>query len=196
MTDRTDRATLDRLFLTARSHNGWLDRPVIDDQLERLYDIARMGPTSMNCSPARFVFVRSAEGKRRLEPAISPGNLDKAMTAPVVAIIGYDLDFHEHLPRLFPHREVRPLFEDNAELASTTAFRNGTLQGAYVLLAARALGLDCAPMSGFTHAVVDEAFFAGTRIRSNFLCGLGYGDPGKLFPRHPRFAFDDVCRLA
>jgi len=186
---------LDLLFLQARSHNGWLDEPVTDQQLQDLYDILKMGPTSMNCSPARFVFVRSAEGRERLRPTLSPGNVDKTMTAPVIVIIGYDLDFHEQLPQLFPHTDARRFFVGKPEHAATTAFRNGTLQGAYLLLAARALGLDCGPMSGFDHHKLDAEFFASTRIKSNFLCGLGRGDSRKLFQRHPRLGFSQACEL-
>jgi 3-hydroxypropanoate dehydrogenase len=190
-----DDAALDLLFREARTHNGWIDRAVDDALLRRVWDLARMGPTSANCSPARIVFVKSRAAKERLRPALSAGNLEKTMTAPVTAIIGYDLDFPEHLPRLFPHDDAKSWFAGNEPLIQTTAFRNGTLQGAYLMIAARALGLDCGPMSGFDNAKVDAAFFAGTRVRSNFLCNLGYGDPAKLFARSPRFGFDEVCAI-
>jgi len=186
---------LNQLFLEARSHNGWLPRAVAPEQLQRLYELLRMGPTSMNCSPARFVFVCSAEAKQRLAPALAPANIDKMMHAPVVAIIGHDEQFHARLPQLFPHRDARPMFSDNPALASITAFRNGTLQGAWLMMAARSLGLDCGPVSGFDNAVLDAAFFAGTQIRSNFLCGLGYGDSNKVFQRLPRLAFDEACQV-
>jgi 3-hydroxypropanoate dehydrogenase len=161
-----------------------------------LYDLLKWGPTSANCSPARIVFVRSREGKERLRPALSAGNVDKTMAAPVTAIIGHDLRFHDQLPRLFPHTDARSWFAGKDELIRTTAFRNGTLQGAYLIVAARSLGLDCGPMSGFDNARVDAEFFPGGTVKSNFLCNLGYGDPAKLHPRSPRLAFDEACRLA
>jgi 3-hydroxypropanoate dehydrogenase len=188
---------LDRLFRQARSHNGWLAHPVSDATLFSLFELLKMGPTSMNSSPARFVFVRTAENKNRLRPALAAANVTKVMTAPVVAIIGYDLDFHTRLPRLFPHRpQAGNVFERDPRAALETAFRNGTLQGAYLMLAARALGLDCGPLSGFDAARVDREFFAGTRIRTNFLCCLGRGDRRLLFPRLPRLEFSEVCTLA
>ena len=191
-----DDAALDQLFRTARTHNGWLPQPVTDDELRAIYDLMKWAPTSANCSPARIVFVRTREGKERLRPALSPGNLDKTMAAPVTAIIGYDLAFYEKLPQLFPHTDARAWFAGKPAVIETTAFRNGSLQGAYLILAARALGLDCGPMSGFDNAMVDAEFFAGTSIRSNFLCNLGHGDPTKLFGRSPRLAFDEACRIA
>ncbi len=193
-----DDAARDLLFRTARTHNGWLARPVSDDTLRELYDLLKWGPTSANCSPARWVFLRTAAAKERLRPALSAGNTEKTMTAPVVAIVGYDLQFAERLPQLFPHNpDAKTWFsgEGKQALAETTAFRNGTLQGAYFMLAARALGLDCGPMSGFDMPKVDAEFFAGTSIRTNFICNLGYGDPGKLFGRSPRLAFDEACQL-
>jgi 3-hydroxypropanoate dehydrogenase len=188
---------LDTLYFKARTHSFWLDQAVPDALLRRAYDIARMAPTSANCSPMRVVFVRSPEAKRRLLPALMEGNREKSLAAPVTAIIGHDSEFYEHLPRLFPHADARSWFAgpDNAAVATATAFRNGTLQGAYFLLAARAVGLDCGPMSGFDNAAVDAAFFPGGRVKSNFLCNLGYGDPAKLFPRSPRFEFDEVCSI-
>jgi 3-hydroxypropanoate dehydrogenase len=190
---------LDRVFHSARSQNGWLPTPVSDEQLRQLYDVMKWGPTSVNCSPARLVFVRTEEGKARLRDALAPGNVDKTMAAPVVAIVGYDTHFYEQLPQLFPHNPaVKAWFEGEAKkgFADTTAFRNGTLQGGYLIAAARALGLDCGPMSGFDNAKVDELFFAGTTVKSNFICGLGHGDAAKVFARSPRLSFDEACRLA
>ncbi len=191
-------AVLDTLFRHARTQNGWLPRPVSEASLRELYDLWRWGPTAANGQPARVVFVMTPEGKARLRPCLSPGNVDKTMGAPVTAVIGYDVGFHEHLPRLFPHSpSARDGFvgEHNIPRAEASAFRNGTLQGAYLMIAARALGLDCGPMSGFDHAAVDREFFAGTSIRSNFLCNLGYGDPTKLFGRLPRLSFEECCRV-
>jgi 3-hydroxypropanoate dehydrogenase len=190
-----DASALDTLFRTARTHNGWRDRLVTDEDLRNLYDLMKMAPTSANCSPARIVFVRSRAAKERLRPALDAGNLEKTMAAPVTAIIGYDVQFAEHMPRLFPHNpDARSWFSD-PKVAELVAFRNGTLQGAYFILAARAVGLDTGPMSGFDNARVDAAFFPGGRIRSNFLCNLGYGDSSKLFPRSPRLAFEEVCHV-
>lgn len=186
---------LRQLFLDARSQNTWRDDPVDVGTLKRLWDLTRMGPTSANCSPARIVFVQSAEAKKRLEPCLAEGNRPKAMTAPVTAIIGQDMRFYEQLPKLFPHADAKSWFEGNDAMIEDTAFRNATLQGAYLIMAARALGLDCGPMSGFDKAKVDETFFASTNIRSNFLCNIGYGDPKGLFGRSPRFEFDDVCSV-
>lgn len=190
-----DAAALDTLFRAARTQNGWREGSVSGAQLRAVYDLAKWGATSANCSPARFVFVMSQEAKAKLKPALIPGNVEKTMAAPVTVVVGHDLDFYEHLPRLFPHTDARSWFAGNDELIRTTAFRNGTLQGAYLMLAARALGLDCGPMSGFDNAMVDAAFFAGTNVKSNFLCNLGIGDPAMLFPRSPRFPFDEVCRI-
>jgi 3-hydroxypropanoate dehydrogenase len=196
MSRTLDKAALDLIFHEARTHNGFIDKPVPDDLLRRVWDTARMGPTSANCSPARILFLKSPAAKERLRPALSQGNLAKTMAVPVTAVIGYDLDFYEHLPRLFPHDQTaRSWFAGKPAVIEATAFRNGTLQGAYLMLAARAHGLDCGPMSGFDNAKVDEAFFAGTSVRSNFLCNLGYGDPSKLFERSPRYAFDEVCKI-
>jgi 3-hydroxypropanoate dehydrogenase len=190
-----DAAALDTLFRTARTHNGWLDRPVTDDDLHRLYDLMKMAPTSANCSPARIVFVRSADAKARLKPALGPGNLEKTMAAPVTAIIGYDLQFAEHMPRLFPHNPDAKNWFSDPKVAEVVAFRNGTLQGAYFILAARAVGLDTGPMSGFDNASVDAEFFPGGRVRSNFLCNLGHGDSNKLFARSPRLEFGEACQV-
>jgi 3-hydroxypropanoate dehydrogenase len=203
-------AALDQLFREARTHNAWLDRPVDDEVLRQLYDLMKWGPTSANCQPARILFLRTPEAKERLRPALSPGNVEKTMTAPVTAILAYDECFFEQLPKLFPHNPgMRDLFASSPELAQTTAFRNGTLQGAYFMLAARSLGLDCGPMSGFDSAKVDAEFFtpercaeetatevpATCRVKSNFLCNLGFGDPAGLFPRSPRLEFREACRL-
>jgi 3-hydroxypropanoate dehydrogenase len=190
-----DAVALDTLFRTARTHNGWIDRPVTDDDLHRLYDLMKMAPTSGNCSPARIVFVRSANAKTRLKPALSAGNLEKTMAAPVTAIIGYDLQFAEHMPRLFPHNPDAKNWFNDPKVAEIVAFRNGTLQGAYFILAARAVGLDTGPMSGFDNARVDAEFFPGGRICSNFLCNLGHGDSTKLFPRSPRLEFGEACKV-
>jgi 3-hydroxypropanoate dehydrogenase len=188
-------AVLDQLFRDARTHNGWLDRPVTDDQLHALYDLWKMGPTSANCSPARVVFVRSPEAKKKLEPALSENNRAKTMAAPVVAIVGIDYAFYEKLPVLFPHADAKSWFVGNQPMIDDAAFRNGSLQGAYLILAARALGIDTGPMSGINKGVIDQAFFAGTPLKTNFICSLGYGDPSKLFGRSPRLPFDEACRI-
>ncbi|MDR3474407.1 MAG: malonic semialdehyde reductase [Devosia sp.] len=192
-----DAAALDLLFREARTHNKWLDRPVSDETLHVLYDTLKFGPTSANSSPARFVFVRTPEGKQRLAPALSSGNMEKTLTAPVTVIVAYDPKFHEKLPTLFPHNpDAKSWFTSNDSLAATTAFRNGTLQGAYLILAARALGLDTGAMSGFDNAKVDEAFLAGHGWRSNFLVNIGYGDASGVFNRSPRLPFDEAAILA
>ena len=183
------------IFEDARTHTAWQERPVMDELLRRVYDVAKMGPTSSNCCPMRVVFVKSAEAKARLKPCLSEGNVEKTMKAPATAIVAYDAQFYELLPKLFPHRDVRTGFANNAELARTTAFRNGSLQGAYLMITARALGLDCGPMSGFDNATLDAEFFPDGRWKSNFLCNLGYGDPSKLRPRNPRPTFDEACRI-
>lgn len=188
-------AALDQLFLDARTHGKWLSREVPDDLLVRLTDMVKMGPTSANCSPARLVFVKSAEAKKLLEPALSEGNRDKTMKAPVTVIIGQDMRFYDHLPRLFPHTDAKSWFTGNDAKIAETALRNSSLQGAYLIAAARALGLDCGPMSGFDAAKVDAAFFAGTDVKSNFLCNLGYGDVTALRARSPRFSFDEMARI-
>lgn len=191
-----DAGALDALFREARTHNVWFeDQPVTDDDLRAIFDLMKFGPTSANCSPARFVFVRSPEGKERLRPALSAGNLAKTMAAPVTAIVAYDPKFYDHLPRLFPHADARPWFAGSEALAEETAFRNGSLQGGYFILAARALGIDTGPMSGFDKAKVDEAFFAANGWKSNFLINLGHGDAAELFPRSPRFEFAEACEI-
>ena len=193
-----DSHALDTLFRTARTQNGWLSTPVTDDQLRQVYELAKMAPTSANSQPARYVFLRTQAAKERLRPALSPGNLDKTMSAPVVAIVAYDLDFHEHLPRLFPHNPgMKAGFDGDEKRAARDrfAFRNGSLSGAYLMLAARAVGLDVGPMSGFDAARVDAEFFPDGRFKSNFLCNLGHGDPGKVMQRLPRFAFEEACTL-
>ncbi len=189
-----DRA-LDQLFREARTRYRWQDRPVPDGTLEELYGLLKFGPTSANASPARFVFVRTPEGKAKLKEVLSPGNVEKTMTAPVTVIVAQDGAFYEKLPFLFPHEDARAWFADNPALAETTAFRNTTLQGAYLIIAARALGLDVGPMSGFDNYRLDTLFFAGTRWKSNFLVNLGHAEPGEEFPRAPRLSFDEACRL-
>lgn len=189
-----DGAALDLIFRTARTHKAWQQRPVSDNDLRRLYEIFKFGPTSLNCNPGRLIFVRSSAAKARLIATLYPSNVPKVAAAPVTAIIGYDTRFHEHLPRLFPGADtVR--FRSDPAFSETYAFRNATLQGAYLLIAARALGFDVGPMSGFDNAKVDAAFFSGTSVKSNFLCNLGYADPAALGPRPPRFAFDEVCSI-
>jgi 3-hydroxypropanoate dehydrogenase len=196
MSDVLADAALDQLFRTARTQNAFQDRPVEDSQLRALYDLLKWGPTAANATPARFVFVKSAEAKQKLAPALSEGNLAKTLAAPVTVIVGYDEDFHEKLPYLFPHTDAKSWFDGPREGRHEAAFRNGTLQGAYLMMAARALGLDVGPMSGFDNAKVDAAFFAGTAIKSNFLVNLGYGDPTGVFPRLPRLSFDEAARIA
>lgn len=184
------------LFTKARTFNKWQDRPVTDAQIEAIYDLARMGPTSANCSPARFVFVRTPEGKEKLRPALSSGNLEKTMAAPVTAIVAHDTAFYDKLPQLFPHVDARPWFTSSPAFAEETAFRNGTLQAAYLIMAARMLCLDTGPMSGFKTDLVNEAFFAGTTWKVNFLINIGYGDPSGNFARLPRLSFEEACILA
>ncbi len=190
-----DDSSLDTLFRTARTQNRWTAEPVSDETLHTLYDLLKFGPTSANCSPARFVFLRTGEARQRLLPALSAGNVEKTLTAPVTVIVATDPRFYDRLPELFPHADARAWFAGNAALAEETAFRNGTLQGAYLIMAARAVGLDAGPMSGFDRAVVDAAFFAESGLKSNFLVNLGHGDPEGLFPRSPRLAFDEACLM-
>ena len=186
---------LDILFREARTRNGWEDREIAGPLLQAVYDLTKMGPTSANCSPARFVFVTSKEGKELLKPHLLGSNVEKTMAAPCCVIIAHDLEFHEKLPELFPHTDARSWFAGNDDLIRETAFRNGSLQGAYFMIAARALGLDCGPMSGFDQAGVNEAFFSGTSFRANFLCNIGYGTDKDLFPRSPRLEFSEACRI-
>src|SRR5215510_2252801 len=201
---------LDQLFRDARTFSDWLDKPITDDTLRELYEVMKLGPTSANGSPARFVFLRSQEAKQRLRPSLAPSNVEKTMSAPVTVIIAYDLLFYEKLPKLFPHAPgMRDYFAQNPQLIEATAIRNSSLQGAYPMLAARSLGLDCGPMSGFDNAKVDVEFFAAGKecegceqeffpaghVRSNFLCNLGYGDRSKLYPRNPRLGFNEACSL-
>lgn len=188
--------SFDALFNDARTHNVWQARPVEDALLKQVYDLAKMAPTSANCQPMRVVFIKSKEAKEKLKPCLDTGNVEKTMTAPVTAIIARDMEFFKYMGKLFPHaKDARSWFEGNEALIEETSFRNGTLQGAYFIIAARALGLDCGPMSGFNKAKVDEEFFKGTSYKSNFLCNLGHGDASKLFPRSPRFAFDEACEI-
>jgi 3-hydroxypropanoate dehydrogenase len=197
MSNKLDALALDRLFRTARTRNAWTDRPVTEQQLRELYDLVKFGPTSANCCPARFVWVRSAEGKGKLAALAGPANAPKILAAPVTVIVGYDLDFAEQLPKLFPARgrKMQEYFSDPL-VAQITAFRNSSLQGAYLIIGARALGLDCGPMSGFSNEAVDLEFFADTRIKSNFICSIGYGSDQDLFPRNPRLTFDESGRFA
>ena len=210
MTQRIDDRAIDTLFREARTYYGWLDKPVSDDTLRELYDVLKWAPTSANASPARFAFLRSREAKERLRPALAPLNVDKVMTAPVTVIVGYDIKFYDQLAKLFPHNTgMATLFSANPDLTETTARRNSSLQGAYLMMAARALGLDCGPLSGFDNAKVDEEFFAAGKpcfgcdqeffpeghVRSNFICNLGYGDPASLQPRLPRLSFTEACSL-
>lgn len=189
-----DRA-LDLLFRQARTHNVWLPRPVTDEQLRQIYELMKFGPTSANCSPARIVFVKSLEEKEKLVACMASGNAAKTRAAPVTAIIGMDMDFIEHLPQLLPHTNARSWFEGNQPLIETTALRNSSLQGAYLMLAARSLGLDCGPMSGFDAGRVNATFFAGANVKANFVCSLGYGDASRLHARSPRLTFDEACRI-
>jgi 3-hydroxypropanoate dehydrogenase len=190
-----DPASLAQIFLEARTHNAFLDRPVSDDLLKKAVDIAKMGPTSANQSPLRILFLKSKAAKERLRAALSPGNLEKTMAAPVVAITAHDEQFFEHLPFLFPHADAKPWFSGNAEFAARSAFQNGTLQVAYLLIALRAVGLDTGPMTGFDRSKVDAEFFPEGHVKSNVLINIGYGDASKLFSRSPRFEFDQIAKL-
>jgi 3-hydroxypropanoate dehydrogenase len=190
-----DDRSLDLIFREAHTHSAWLDKPVSDTLLQQVYDLMKWAPTSANSSPARIVFVRSAAAKQRLLAAMAPGNVEKTRTAPVTAIIAYDTEFYDKLPKLFPQADARSWFAGNQPLIDTTAFRNGTLQGAYLIIAARALGLDAGPMSGFDNAKVDKEFFPGGKVKSNFIINLGYGDHAKLFPRNPRLTFAEAAQI-
>jgi 3-hydroxypropanoate dehydrogenase len=198
MADKLDATALGQLFINARTRNAWTKREVTDAQVRELYDLVKLGPTSANTCPARFVWVKSDEGKAKLAEAASSNNKTKILAAPLTVVIGYDLNCTELLPKLFPARGemLKSMFQSDPALTEATAFRNSSLQGAYLILAARALGLDTGPMSGFDHRLVDEAFFSGTRIKSNFLCSIGYGSDENLFPRNPRLAFEEAGRWA
>jgi 3-hydroxypropanoate dehydrogenase len=196
MSETLSDAALDRIFREARTHKYWRDKEVTDAQLHALYDLMKWGPTSANCSPMRVVFVKSPEAKAKLKPALMEGNVEKTMTAPVCAIVAYDLEFHEKLPELFKAADARSWFAGKPQAIQENAFRNGSLQGAYLIIAARALGLDCGPMSGFDPGKVNEAFFPEGKWQANFLCNIGYGDPGQLPPRDRRLTFDEACRIA
>ena len=193
--DSLDSAALDLLFENARTHNVWQDRTVSEIVLRRLFDLMKMAPTSMNISPARIIFVKTEQGKEKLKPALVSGNVEKTMTAPVCAIIGHDLDCWKQLPKLFPYKDMTSLFSNNPDFVLNTAFRNCSMQGAYLIMAARALGLDCGPMSGFDNDLIDKEFFPGAAVKSNFLCNIGYGRKEKLSDRAPRFNFEDVCQI-
>lgn len=193
--DRLDDASIELILSGARSHYAWTDKPIEDDIIYKLYDIVKMGSTSMNGCPARFVFVKTPEGKERVAKSLKPANVPKMMGAPLTVIVAYDTEFWKELPKLFPHEDRRHLFKDKPEYSEETAFRNSTLQGGYLMIAARALGLDIGAMSGFSNKIVDEEFFQGTSVKSNFLCNIGYADETALFQRLPRFAFDDVCEV-
>ena len=195
MNHALDDASLDQLFGDARTHSHWLPQPVPDALLRRLYALLRFGPTAANGCPARFAFVRSPEARARLRPCLSAGNVEQTMSAPVTVIVAMDMAFHEALPRLYPHADARSWFAGKPAAIEETAFRNASLQAGYLILAARALGLDCGPMSGFDRAAVDAEFFAGSSWRSNLLVNLGYGDRARLHPRNPRLDFDEACRL-
>lgn len=191
-----DDKSLDTIFRSARSHNHWQEKPVDDALLQQVYDLAKWGATAANSCPARFLFIKSKEAKEKLKPCLDAGNVEKSMTAPVVVVIAQDMEFYEKLPVLFPHNKgARGWYVGNDALIKSTAFRNSSLQGAYLMLAARACGLDCGPMSGFNNAKLDEVFFAGMPWKSNFICAMGYGDQSKLFPRGPRLAFNEACRI-
>lgn len=195
MSSVSDTKVLAQLFTEARTHNAWQDRPVSDELLQQLYDLLKWAPTAANSAPARFIFVKSAEAKARLKPCLSEGNLEKTLSAPVTVIVAHDLAFYEQLPVLFPQTDAKSWFAGNDEVINSTVQRNGSLQGAYLIMAARALGLDCGPMSGFDQGKLDEAFFAGSQWRSNFLINLGYGDTTRLHPRNPRLDFSQACRI-
>ncbi|MGK9172770.1 malonic semialdehyde reductase [Yokenella regensburgei] len=195
MSEAVSQSALNTLFTAARTHNGWQDRMVSDATLQEIYDLLKMGPTSANCSPARFVFIRTPQGKAQLRPALSGGNLEKTLSAPVTAIVAWDNRFYDKLPALFPHGDARSWFTSSPELAQETAFRNSAMQAAYLIFACRALGLDTGPMSGFNRDIVDTTFFADSDFRSTLLVNIGYGDESKLYARLPRLAFDDACVL-
>jgi 3-hydroxypropanoate dehydrogenase len=186
---------LDLLFREARTHNGWSDKPVTDEQIQLLYQLTICGPTTANSQPSRFIFCRTPEAKERLLPCLAPGNVEKTRAAPVTVIIGYDSAFWEHLPRMFPHKDMTGMYRNNASFVEVNGLRNSSLQGAYLIVAARAMGLDIGAMSGFNHDAIDEEFFSGTTIKSNFLCNIGYGDTKALYNKLPRFDFDEICEV-
>lgn len=192
---KLDDASIELILSGARSHYAWTDKPIGDEVIGQLYDIVKMGSTSMNGCPARFIFVKTPEGKERVAKSLKPANVPKMMGAPLTVIVAYDTEFWQELPKLFPHEDRRHLFKDKAEYSEETAFRNSTLQGGYLMIAARALGLDIGAMSGFSNKIIDEEFFSGTTVKSNFLCNIGYADETALFQRLPRFDFDDVCEV-
>ncbi|MEN9657160.1 MAG: hypothetical protein RL571_625 [Pseudomonadota bacterium] len=195
MTLSIDAKACAQLFTEARTHNAWQDKPVSDEILQQLYDLLKWAPTSANAAPARFIFVKSPEAKAKLKPSLSEGNIEKTMSAPVTVIVAYDLEFYGQLPTLFPQADAKSWFAGNEAAINSTVQRNGSLQGAYLIMAARALGLDCGPMSGFDQAKVDETFFSGSQWRANFLINLGYGDKTQLYPRNPRLDFAQACRI-
>lgn len=186
---------LDTIFRNARTHSVWQEKPVEDRLLQQVYELARMGATAANTNPMRVLFVKSPEAKEKLKPCLDAGNVKKTMAAPVTAVIAQDMEFYENMPRLFPHTDARSWYVGKSDVIQTTAFRNSSLQGAYLMLAARSLGLDCGPMSGFNNTKLDETFFVGTPWKSNFLCNMGYGDSSKLHPRNPRLEFSEACRI-
>jgi len=194
-TRASHREALEQIFTKARTHSAWSPKPVPDELLVQIYELMKWGPTSANSSPARIVFVKSKEAKEKLLSCLAPGNIEKTRTAPVTAIIAQDMEFYEQLPKLFPHADARSWFAGNPPLIESTAFRNSSLQGGYFIIAARALGLDCGPMSGFDNAKVDATFFQGTSWKSNFLCNIGYADPANVHPRHPRLEFGEACKI-
>lgn len=192
---RLNDVALKQLFSEARSHNGWQDKPVTDEQLQEIYHLMKWGPTSANSCPARIVFIKSDEAREKLKACLDEGNIDKSMSAPVVAIVAMDLEFHNKLSKLFPHTDAKSWFEGKPEKIHETAFRNSSLQGAYMMLAARSVGLDCGPMSGFDKNKLDETFFPSGTVKSNFICAIGYGDEAKLYPRGPRLDFEEACEI-
>lgn len=187
--------SIDTLFKTARTFHSWQDKPIEDSLLKELYDLMKFGPTSMNCCPARVIFIKSPEAKARLNPCLAPFNVEKTMTAPVTAIVAYDLKFYEKMKALWPHADAEAIFKGNTDLVQETALRNGSLQGAYFIIAARSLGLDCGPMSGFNADLINQEFFSDGSVKANFLCNLGYGDANTLYPRGPRLEFDEVAEI-
>jgi 3-hydroxypropanoate dehydrogenase len=195
VTDTVNQQALQQLFLDARSHSAWQDKPVTEKQIKEIYDLTKMGPTSANSCPARFIFIRSDEAKKRLKACLDEGNVEKSMTAPAVAIVGMDMEFYEQLPKLFPHTDARSWYAGKDAKIFDAAFRNSSLQGAYLIMAIRSLGLDAGPMSGFDSERLDAEFFPDGKVKSNFICAFGYGDESKLYPRGPRLEFDEACSI-